>query len=261
MATLEFIEKRIKSFENQVEKAKTTIERHKKTIEKNEAALENETDENKRYWIGVNIKYTKDSINSKVKKIEELTSKLQNLYAERERLDVKRDNPVLVQFLNAWKARVEEFYHEQYRTLIVNDTEELYKEYSKNRNEIKRKYYNHDISYSVCKQELKMNSNKFYGKYIDALKYCENWRKPVFDEEKFQSNLKRDWNAKYDMIISRVTAIVGTIKEADLYIGKNGELNGIVKGESKRCKVETIGAGGYNIQCYHFRVLIRELKN
>lgn len=260
MATLEFIEKRIKSFETQIEKAKATIERHQKTIEKNKIALENESDESKFWWYESNINYTKNSIRSQTKKMIDLNEKLQKLYAEKQKFNSKRDNPVLVQFLNAWKARVEEFYHEQYKALIANDTEELYKEYSKSTTEIERRYYKGEISYSDCKRELRMNLSKFYGKYIDALKYCKSKRKPVFDEEKFQSELRADWNAKYDMIISRVTEIVGEIKEANLYIGLNGELNGVVKGESKRCKVETIGAGGYNIQCFHFRVLVHELK-
>ena len=40
----------------------------------------------------------------------------------------------------------------------------------------------------------------------------------------------------------------------------NGEINGIAEGEKGRAKVETIGAGGYNIQCYHFRVLVNKIE-
>ncbi len=258
MATIEFILNRINSFESQIEKAKVTIERHKKNIEKNQKALEKENDTSKHWWYKSNINYAEGNISSTLKKIAQLEKKLNDLYEERNRLDAKRDNPVLVQFLNAWKVKVEEYYHNQYNALKENDTEQLYKEYSKCKNEVEHKYYEGEISYQDCKEELKANLRNFYGKYIDALHYCKSKRNPVFNEEKFQSELKADWIKKYDMIISRVTEVVGEIKNADLYIGLNGELNGIVEGELGKCKVETIGAGGYNIQCFHFRVLVHK---
>lgn len=36
-------------------------------------------------------------------------------------------------------------------------------------------------------------------------------------------------------------------------------INGIVRGERGACKVESIGAGGYNIQCWHIRVLVHAI--
>jgi len=45
-----------------------------------------------------------------------------------------------------------------------------------------------------------------------------------------------------------------------LRIGMNGEINGIVRGEKGAVTVETIGVGGWNIQKFHFRVLVKEYK-
>ena len=61
--------------------------------------------------------------------------------------------------------------------------------------------------------------------------------------------------------LKEINAIVGTITDArGLYVGNKGELNGIVIGDRGRARIETIGAGGYNIQCFHFRTLIHEIK-
>lgn len=54
---------------------------------------------------------------------------------------------------------------------------------------------------------------------------------------------------------------VGTITDAAaLYIGPEGDINGIIVGTEGKAKIQTIGAGGYNIQCFHFRTLIHEIK-
>lgn len=75
--------------------------------------------------------------------------------------------------------------------------------------------------------------------------------------EKLKKDLKDEADRKYDFIIERTNSIVGTITDAsDLRVGDKGDLNGFIKGENGVAKVQTIGAGGYNIQCFHFRTLI-----
>lgn len=81
-------------------------------------------------------------------------------------------------------------------------------------------------------------------------------------EALIQDTLDKEVAAKYDMIVERATQRVGKVVDAGgLHVGDNGELNGYVKGETgKKVKITTIGAGGYNIQCFHFRVLVKEVK-
>lgn len=81
-------------------------------------------------------------------------------------------------------------------------------------------------------------------------------------EALIQSTLDGEVAAKYDMIVERATQKVGKVVDASgLYVADTGELNGYVKGETgKKVKITTIGAGGYNIQCFHFRVLVKEVK-
>lgn len=73
--------------------------------------------------------------------------------------------------------------------------------------------------------------------------------------------MEKEKRAKLLDLIGRINSVVGTITDAaGLYISSTGEINGLIVGTEGRAKVETIGAGGYNIQCFHFRTLIHEYK-
>ena len=59
-------------------------------------------------------------------------------------------------------------------------------------------------------------------------------------------------------LIAKVTKKVGTITNLQyITLDNNGNINGLITGEKGTCTLETIGAGGYNIQRYHYRVLIK----
>lgn len=59
-------------------------------------------------------------------------------------------------------------------------------------------------------------------------------------------------------LIRRTYDVCGKINKMVITgIGGNGSLNGIAYGEKQNAYVETIPAGGYNIQCFHYRVLIK----
>ena len=80
----------------------------------------------------------------------------------------------------------------------------------------------------------------------------EAWLERAMEEEK---------RAKLLDLIGRIMSTVGTITDADaLRIGPEGDINGYIEGTEGKAKIQTIGAGGYNIQCFHFRTLIHEYK-
>lgn len=80
----------------------------------------------------------------------------------------------------------------------------------------------------------------------------EAWLEKAMEEEK---------RAKLIDLIGRIMGTVGTITDAAaLHIGPEGDINGYIVGTEGKAKIQTIGAGGYNIQCFHFRTLIHEMK-
>ena len=82
----------------------------------------------------------------------------------------------------------------------------------------------------------------------------------MLDEAKIAKDLDNDADAMYDDIIERTNREVGTIVDASgLSIGEKGDLNGFIVGERGTAKVTTIGAGGWNIQRFHFRTLIHKV--
>lgn len=73
---------------------------------------------------------------------------------------------------------------------------------------------------------------------------------------------EEDCDLKRLQFIIRTNAITGdTITDAHLFIAhESGDVNGTISGTNGIATVKTIGAGGYNVQCYHFRCLIKSVK-
>lgn len=94
------------------------------------------------------------------------------------------------------------------------------------------------------------------------------WMKDYFqyktiDESlaRLDKDLNREVELKYDDLINRANKVVGQITDAsNLSVGPKGELDGIIEGTKGKARIETIGAGGYNIQIFHYRVLIHPIK-
>lgn len=68
--------------------------------------------------------------------------------------------------------------------------------------------------------------------------------------------LDREVESKYKQFMNRINKIDSNIEDTNnLHIGFNGEINGYIKCKNCNIKITTIYAGGYNIQCLHYRVL------
>lgn len=109
------------------------------------------------------------------------------------------------------------------------------------------------LDYKSIKERLKARSDAV------ILKMCEfhdegerkAWLDKVLEEEK---------KAKLIDLFNRVSGICGPIIDATaLRVDVSGDLGGQVVGEKGVVSIQTIGAGGYNIQCYHYRTLIHDI--
>jgi len=105
--------------------------------------------------------------------------------------------------------------------------------------------------------ELPQVIQDFINKYGEDVK---EWLRQNSDlpESKIQSDVEFDKKVKASVLKSKVERITGKITDAQyVSVGMNGDLNGYIEGERGRAFVQTISAGGWNIQCFHFRTLVQ----
>lgn len=161
---------------------------------------------------------------------------------------------VMVRFLQDWREKAYEFYS--------NEAVALYETYRKHFDIIQK-------IEAIPWGEERKNANKDERarykaeteRYSQLIVSIRSFKDPYFNEEKLAKILDEEVKRKYDDLVYRVTKVTGEIVDcSNLKIGNNGSINGIVIGKNAKANVETIYAGGYNIQCLHFRVLVHRVK-
>lgn len=185
---------------------------------------------------------------------------------------------VLVDFLNDWGNKAYSWYMENAKKYF-----ELKRDYSEKLDEYMYGWDDEhpepedDSKYNLYKRMRRNAADMFYQEYyapineltktIVRLKsdYVGPDRKYtpvgyVVDEEKLTKFINDEKKRKYEDLVRRITAVVGQIQDvANLSIGnQSGEINGYVIGDKGKAKVQTISAGGYAIQCFHYRVLVNK---
>ena len=248
MASIEFIEKRIAGKEKEIAKLEGKLARIRKAEASNW--------ENNPYY------YSEDDLRWTLKDLEAAKKALDGYRADLVTATEKansRNVAAILEFLEMWKASTREFYTERFAHYLVARAEHREKDSKL-----------HDLEYSLpwkseerrAVEKERREANKAYNdKWNWIFEYeahdPRQWSNIYLNTEKLNKDLEQEANRKYDFIIERTNAIVGTITDtAGLHIGPDGDLNGIIIGERGKAKVQTIGAGGYNIQCFHFRTLI-----
>jgi len=125
--------------------------------------------------------------------------------------------------------------------------------------EMTREEYN-NVYNELRRKEKELEENIHpYTKLCATRDYTKEHSQRYIDEAKLEEILLKDCKARYFQLVKEVTEITGIITDAtDLRI-RAGELNGIIIGERGKAKVQTFSAGGWNIQCFHYRTRVDKI--
>jgi hypothetical protein len=268
MATIEFIQKRIAGAEQNITKLTNKLSRI-------EAAEATGWEVNPYYY----DESDKRSTLRELAAARDMLARYQQQLTEAQEKAASRNVTAILDFLGLWKARCMDFYGKGLHDVYV-DMEQI-RVMERRRGEMRRddparadldklirerrlKHYRERHGFYETREETR-NGRKYTSsvKVADgAWEYVNHYVGKSLEEsmEKVKKDLDQEADRKYDFIIDRTCAIVGEITDASgLKIGAKQDLNGIIVGTKGQAKVSTIGAGGYNIQCFHFRTLINRI--
>lgn len=230
--TIETLKERIANAEAKIAKKQNTIVKKTALIEKKRAALEKQTG-NDAYWTECDIEHLTEDIERNGKEIAEIRKTLEGYRAQMggalEQEKLLKDIPDNLKAL---------------QTELVTRWDEYDK---RHRDEL-------------AEEKSKLGYSAFVRKYSYAA-YEEIYRT---DEQIHRANVN-DAKALIINLIYRVRDIVGEITDwggircAQASFFEGAALNGLVIGTQGRCMVESIIAGGWNIQRLHIRTLVKEI--
>lgn len=226
----ETLKDRIEKAEERVTKKQNTIEKKIALIAKKESKL-NSVNGNDRFWLECDIEHLKEDIERLGKEIEETKKQIEKY--------------------NAQMSGAEE------QEKMLKELPELF-------NSLREELVNRWDAYDKDHRDFLIMQYKMlgYSAFIKRYHYTGYNEKDFTDEKIHNDNMEAAKTLIIDLIY-RVKSRVGEITDwsgirATAGTGGFTVLNGYVKGTQGRCVVESIGAGGYNIQRYHIRVLVKE---
>lgn len=207
--------------------------------------------------------YDESSMRACLRDIKDCQDNIQKLRSklalEEKRLSMRI--PVIEEFLNRWGLKAFEFYN-----LELNRLREFNSQADIRKDELKKQIKANGINpngieadkildkHGLSYRALEKDKRSRFSSIAIKLEYDYNWK------DTLNKIIEREKENKRNMLMERVMNVTGRVTDArQLFIADNGEINGIVIGENGSAKINTIYAGGYNIQCLHFRVLVHEV--
>lgn len=116
------------------------------------------------------------------------------------------------------------------------------------------------ISDDADSKNLRIVGGVEYKNYKNKYRELSYKRNGLYTLNQIKEAVAKERVRKEANFFARVEKVTGKIVDAsNLTIADNMELNGVVVGEEGKVTVNTITAGGYNIQCFHFRVLVKKI--
>lgn len=267
--TKEELQKRIEKKQKDIEKIEkritkwTTKKDSEKEFEKEYGWLntfEERKDEFKKDWVE-NCEREIRSANKDLAEANETLKKYQDQVNKIDEFNSSEKIEVIWNFLQEWKIEAYKFYAENVKLYseLYNKKEEEYEKYKKSdeyQNMVKL-FTNRDGYVSTYRIRSKWEEKYFAPITSLTLDITINRASGKFDEEKLNKILDKDVEYKYNDFVNRIKEKAGEIQDVSrLKIAGNGIINGVVVGDKHTVKVETILAGGYNIQILHYRVLV-----
>lgn len=258
MASIEYLEKRI---EGATKKADTLSRK----LERIQKAKEAGWDQPPYYYTQRDLDYTLDDIEENQKQLKKYKDQL---ILEQEKAASRNIAPIIM-FLEAWKERVREWHESAIPDYI--QAKEALSGITTAFHDYRREYFRRPENERNA-DEFRREESAYYSTQKDFHSVWHQYEEYILPnrdpeaEYRYRINydllnkdLNREAELKYDDLVERTNAIVGQITDASgLEIGAKGELNGLVYGTRGVASVTTIGAGGYNIQCFHFRTLVKD---
>lgn len=183
--------------------------------------------------------------------------------------DLYRTASDLYDARNTLEKYIKQFKTEQDKQATLNSMPEVIIEFKNNliekwdrfdawkKQEIRNEYNSFDYRNSEERRTFYSNMNNKWGRGWYEFMY--------FTQEQIHNQNVKDAENIVLNLINRTIELCGTITDAqDLSLDSDNQgyliINGIVRGEKGNARVESIGAGGYNIQRYHIRVLVKPVK-
>ena len=227
------LNERIAKAEETIAKKTATIAKKTALIEKKTAQIEKTTDENDRYWLECDVRHLKEDIARSESEIVEKGKTIEN-YRKQLAGEIERQDLLAKEVPETLKTL---------QTELVTEWDAFDK---------KRRQRMIDDYYSMSYRDFCV---KYRGEDTDL--------RHKTDEQIHESNV-RDAEGIILNLVNRVKSITGEITDwAGMRLAPNNMgwsiLNGRVEGKEGIAYVESIGAGGYNIQRYHIRVLVKQI--
>jgi DNA repair exonuclease SbcCD ATPase subunit len=235
-----FLKDRLQKANEKIQRKTATIEKHCKTISKKETELTKmgfdprnfnkyeHRNNNEAYWLGCDIESKWDDIKRLQREITE-TKKSIEKYELQLAGEMERENTFLKDVPESMKQ-------------LQQELVDQWNEYDFDRkNSLKAK----------C-QELD------WKEFIQRFKHS-GYNFMQLPDETIKKNNERDAKALVIDLYYRINHITGEVTDWSKMYCSGGALNGTVSGKEGKAKVETILAGGYNIQRLHIRVLVHSI--